>query len=408
MNEKTQTLELAVNPQDFGIAESQAKELTSNLPQILAERAVLEPQYDEVVRMDIEQPETAKKASELRKLIKKNRTQGIEVWHKAAKDYFLKGGQFVDAIKRKEIAVNERMESQLEEIEKHQENLEKQRIAKLKSEREAELSQYCDNVHLFSLGEMSEEAYGQLLSGQKLSYEAKIESERKAEEQRIEAERIKSIKNERHFELISKGYSYSGLESKYVLLNKENADFSNVIYEKELLADDKTWGVFMDESDATIESNVAYDKKIFEENERLKKEAEEKEKELAAERAKAEAEKKAAELKAQKEREEAEKKLAEERAAAAEALRKQQAESDRIAKELQAKKDAEAKAEADRLAAQEAELAKGDAAKIEDLKAELKAIIADKYSFKSAKHKKIYEDVKILLNKTVSHIISKQ
>lgn len=117
--------ELTVNPVEFGIEENQANEMIGNLPQIKNERIVFETQYNEIIQMDIENSQTSKKARELRLLIQKNRTQGINVWHKNAKDYFLKGGQFVDAIKRVEVEVNERMETALEEIEKHQEIKEK-------------------------------------------------------------------------------------------------------------------------------------------------------------------------------------------------------------------------------------------------------------------------------------------
>src|SRR5690625_916450 len=117
-----------IKPQDFGIETKQAKELMSNLPQIKEEREVLEKQYKNVIKLEIENPDSWKKARELRLLKQKNRTQGINTWHKNAKDYFLKGGQFVDAIKRKEASVNERMESQLLEIEKYEEIKRKQEI----------------------------------------------------------------------------------------------------------------------------------------------------------------------------------------------------------------------------------------------------------------------------------------
>lgn len=200
------TTEIAkVNPSEYGIEESKANELVGNLPQIIREREVLTNQFDEVVKMDIESPQTAKRAKELRGLIKNNRTKGIEVWHKTTKEYFLKGGQFVDAIKRKEIAINERMEEALEEIENYAAKKESERKESLRVSRVEELQPYAEFVPMgVSLGELTEEEYLKVFNGAKLQTEAKLEAERKAEQERIEAERkaeeereLQRLENER-------------------------------------------------------------------------------------------------------------------------------------------------------------------------------------------------------------------
>lgn len=174
-----------INPSEFGIETKQANEIIGNLPQIKAERSMLEKQYEEIIKLDIEDIETTKRAKELRLLIVKNRTQGINVWHKTTKDFFLKGGQFVDAIKRLEIGINERMEQTLEKIEKHFEIKEMQRIEQLRQQRLQELETYIDFVPtLNNLGSMSDGEYKIIYNGAKLQYEAKIEQERIAEEKR--------------------------------------------------------------------------------------------------------------------------------------------------------------------------------------------------------------------------------
>lgn len=283
-----------VNPLEYGIEESKANELVGNLPQIIAERELLSVQYDEVVRMDIELPQTAVRANELRKLIKNNRTKGIEVWHKTTKDYFLKGGQFVDAIKRKEIAENERMENALEEIENYQAKKESERKESLRLARVEQLQPYHEFVPMgINLGELSEDEYQKIFNGAKLQMEAKLEAERKAEEERIEAERK--------------------AEEERIAKEKKDAE------EREA-------------------------QRL--ENERLKKEAEKREKEIEAER-KANEKKLAderAKAKAEADRIEAENqaKLKAEREAKA-----------KVEKELQDKKDTELKAENER---KEAEL----------------------------------------------------
>ena len=194
---------IKVNPEEYGIEAKKASELTGNLPQIKSERDILSQRYEEVVKMDIENPETAKIARELRLKIRDNRTKGIDVWHKTTKDFFLKGGQFVDAIKRVEIAVNQRMEENLESIEKYFENQEKERKVKLNNERLSILDPYSEFVPFgINFGEISEEEFTKILNGSKLQFEAKLEEERKAEEEMMRVEKITKLHSERKEQLL--------------------------------------------------------------------------------------------------------------------------------------------------------------------------------------------------------------
>ena len=155
-------------------------------------------------------------------------------------------------------------------------------------ERLEKIIKYNPTISRFDIENLSEEMFTTLLNGVEKEYNDRIESEKKAEEERIAKEKAEAEERER----------------------------------------------------------------IRLENERLRKEAEEKEKQLAAERAKAEAERKAieekaakeraiAEEKARKEREEAAHKLQAEQEAARIAQQKAEAEKAKLQAEIQAKKDAE-------------------------------------------------------------------
>lgn len=172
-----------VNPKEYGIEEAKAGEIMGSLPQIIEERKPLTEQFNEVIRLDIEDPETGSKAKELRLLIQKNRTQGINVWHKTNKEYFLKGGNFVDAIKRKEVAVNERMESDLIKIEKHEELKEQARLAAIQEERVKILEPYVEDAAERDLSEMPADVWEAFLTSKKKEHEEKIEAEKKAQEE---------------------------------------------------------------------------------------------------------------------------------------------------------------------------------------------------------------------------------
>ena len=188
-----------IEAKNYGIEETRANELIGNLPQIQEERNVLQEQYREVIKLDIEETNTSKIAKELRLKIVKNRTQGIGVWHKTTKDFFLKGGQFVDAIKRKEEAVNIQMEETLEQIEKYAENKEKERLAKLQADRLELISPYLENIFGLDLAIMSDEMFENFLIGSKQKHEAKIEAE-KLESERIEKERLAEIERQKAIE----------------------------------------------------------------------------------------------------------------------------------------------------------------------------------------------------------------
>jgi len=189
-----------IDAKQYGIEETKANELIGNLPQIQSERAVLEQQYKDVIELDIEDLNTSKIAKELRLKIVKNRTQGIGVWHKTTKDFFLKGGQFVDAIKRKEEAVNIQMEETLEAIEKHAENKEKERLELLQQERLKKIEPFLENTFGLDLGNMSDEMFENFLIGSKTKHEAKIEAER-IEAERIENERLAEIERQKAIEI---------------------------------------------------------------------------------------------------------------------------------------------------------------------------------------------------------------
>lgn len=196
-NEKT-ALEI-LEAEKFGIEPKKVTELMGNLPQIQSERSVLETQYNEVIKMDLEEYSTRTLARELRLKIRDNRTKGIIPWHKSTKDVFLKGGQFVDALKNREVIINERMEETLDNIEKHYENLEKARIKELQDARITEVSKYVESTEGLVLGDMDIDFWEAFLSSKKKLHKAKlqaekeVEKERLAEEKRVEQERSKQL-----------------------------------------------------------------------------------------------------------------------------------------------------------------------------------------------------------------------
>lgn len=293
-----ETKELSViKPEEYGIEKKKASELIGNLPQILEERKELEKQFSEAIKMDIEDPESSKVAKRVRLLIQKNRTQGINVWHKTTKDYFLKGGQFVDAIKRKEAAVNERMENDLEQIEKYAEIQEHRRMKALQEKRVQEISKYVEDAHERNLAAMEDDVWSAYFQQKKKEYEDRIEAEKEAERQRIERERLDKIENDRRIEIAP--------FAQFITKNQDLREMPEKDY-KALLSD-------------LQKAKAEYDKeqeRIRQENERLQKEREAAEKKAEAERKEHEAQlRKAREAREKAEAEIRAKREAEEKAA---------------------------------------------------------------------------------------------
>ena len=183
-----------IDPKQYGLEEVQASQLTTGLNSILAEREILTEAYLDVISLEIT-TESISTFKELRLKIRDNRTKGLEVWHKTNKAYFLAGGRFVDAIKNKEVAENERMESQLLEAEKHFENIEKERIDKIQNERIEQLSPFVESTDNLVLSDMDEDVWTAYLSTKKQQFEDKIEAEKKVEAE-LQAKKEAELKAE--------------------------------------------------------------------------------------------------------------------------------------------------------------------------------------------------------------------
>lgn len=312
---------------EYGIEEKKAMELSKGLNPILQERESLIQEFKKVSTLEVNE-ENIPLFRELRLRVQKNRTQGINKWHKASKEFFLAGGRFVDAIKNKENQVNEEMESKLMDAEKYFENLEKERVEKLNQERIKLIEPYVDDVFGLDLGNMQDDVFEAYFESKKKQHAEKIEAEKKAEAERLENERLDKLETDRNLELApySQFFSHS-----YNLRSMTESEYSNL--KKQLVKAKKEY--------------EAEQKKIRLENERLKKEREAAEKKRLAEEKKRKADeaKKQAEYEAKLKKErEAREKLEREQKAIKEAEEKRLAEEKR--KQLEAKKEAERLAKA--------------------------------------------------------------
>ncbi len=282
---------------ESGVEQSTALTLQSSFLPFFEQAEQWKIKAESLVVTDASQTREMKMAREARLALKDIRVSADKT-RKALKEDSLRYGKAVQGVYNVIDYLIAPIEKHLEEQEKFPEIQEKKRKAALKEERDAELLPYIEFVpYQVDLGELTEAAWQTVINGAKLQKQAKITAEIEAEAARIAKEKADAEERER----------------------------------------------------------------IRLENERLKKEAEEKEAALKAEREKAESDRKALE----------------------EQHRKESAERERLAAIEKAKTEAEwAKAEKLRIAAEKKaadELAKAKAlAKFEQEKAEAIRIEAEK------------------------------
>ena len=211
-----------INPEDYGLEEVKANELTVGLKVVQSERNLLIAEFDIVSKLEITE-ENLPKFKKLRLKLVKNRTQGIDKWHKANKEFFLIGGKFVDAIKHKESHINQEMEQRLASAEQHFKNLEVKRLQELQTKRAKLLLPYSEFAAEMDLSSMQQDVFDSYLATKKQNLidaeaaakkakeeqaakdkAAKIEQDRLAEENRkirAEYEKKAAIRHERSKEL---------------------------------------------------------------------------------------------------------------------------------------------------------------------------------------------------------------
>ena len=192
-----------VDPSKYGLQEKEASKLTKDLSTIILERDLLAKQYAEIIQKELSN-EVLEEARDIRMKLVKVRTQGINKWHKANKAYFKAGGDYVDAIKRKELVPVESMEITLREIEDYYENQEKERVLKIKEEREAAVAPYIEEGDLdgMNLGEMSEDIWDSVFQARVASFNKKAEALKREEDEQKEREIKLKLHNERKDSLI--------------------------------------------------------------------------------------------------------------------------------------------------------------------------------------------------------------
>lgn len=188
-----------VDPKEFGLEETKAREISSMFRPMLDKMVELEKKYNEVSALPMGS-ETSSKAKKLRLEYKKIRIKTEKV-HKELKSFYLKGGRFVDGWKNAQILASDGIEGKLLEIENYFEIQEEKRLNKLREER---LEAWCktqhedfDNMEPKGIELMDDDTWDAYHSGLQTKLQAYIKEKAESELKRIQKEKDDRERNEK-------------------------------------------------------------------------------------------------------------------------------------------------------------------------------------------------------------------
>ena len=272
---------VVINPAEFGLEKTEAQKIEAVFTPMLEKMVELEKEYNEVIKLPIDE-EATKKARELRLKFVKVRSGTKEI-HEKAKAYYLAGGRFVDAWKNAQLFSAQGKESELEKIEKHFELIEQAKKDKINTERELELSKYVTDISMYNYKEMSDEVFTNLLLSVKKSWEVEQLAIKQAEEERIAKEKAEKEEQERI--RIENEKLKKEAEAREKELEKERAEQKKKLEAEQLKA--KKEAEAREKIEAELKAKKDEEERLKKENEaraqkeRLEKLEEEKRAELA-------------------------------------------------------------------------------------------------------------------------------
>lgn len=298
-----------------GLEKTKSDTLLENFENFYEIASEWQAKANEIVVSDVSQVAEMKLARDGRLFLKDKRVS-IEKTRKQLKESSLREGQAIDSIARMLTALIVPIEENLELKEKFKEFEEKRIKDALRQSRQDEVNEYREFVpHNIDLSDLTDIAFNTIKAGAKAQYEAKLEEQRKFEEEQEKEIKVYALDSQRRNELRDADlWKFLDADTKVMNLGTMSDKYYN--------------GLFAD-LQKRKEDEQDLIKRMTEQHEKACKEKEQVEKELMQERIKAEKEKNLAEQERQRLTAELQKKEAEER----EKVRLQQLEEEKARKE---------------------------------------------------------------------------
>ena len=178
-------------PEEYGVSLQVALGIQSAFQLKIDEYNAFHEAYLQLINSEITE-ELSAQAKAMRNKLVKVRT-GVDKIHKFEKSYYKQVGDLCDTLKHKVQANGIDMESNLKEIEDHQENINKALKATLQLEREKELSKYVEDVVGRDLASMEVDVWAGFLLLKKTEFEQREIQELVAREAEVAAEKKAAI-----------------------------------------------------------------------------------------------------------------------------------------------------------------------------------------------------------------------
>lgn len=260
MNEIT----LAEKVQGLGLEPEQSKPLLDNFGYYFVQAHKLVTQAGGIKVTDESQVAEMKQAKELKKQLKDLRVAADKT-RAALKEGYLRGGNAVQSIYNDIEKIVKPVEIELEQKEKFAEVMEAKRKAEKYVERREKLRPYVSDTSFYSIQDMSDEGFEILLTDAKHNFDIKQAEAAKIEADRIEASKKQNVYTERILKLLP----YSRF------LNPNDLTLETT---------DDVFNAMLEEGENGLKEYESQQATIKAENERLRKEATEKERLAAIER----------------------------------------------------------------------------------------------------------------------------
>ena len=182
---------IPVDATQYNVEATTAAGIAAAFVPMLYTMTEMEKEFNAIVVLPIADKDTVKKARELRLRYVKVRGE-VDDAHKAGKAKILRDGKLWDAWKNTGISASEGKEEKLKSIEKHAENLEKERLERLQLLRVALLADYVENASDLMLSSMPDDVFEAYLTTKKQQFEDRKAAELKAEQDRIAREKAEA------------------------------------------------------------------------------------------------------------------------------------------------------------------------------------------------------------------------
>lgn len=199
------TNDLVLIAEQNGLQKSEVENIMASFGGFFEEAKKIATESDITVT-DESQTDLMKSAREKRLALKEIRVNAEKV-RKELKEKSLREGKAIDGAANIIKALIVPVEEHLEKQEKFAEIREAERQAKKHAYRIEELSKYVDDVSLYTLNTMSDEAFEKLLQSSKTAWEVDEFNKKRAEEERLkkeEADRLEQIKIKEENERLKK------------------------------------------------------------------------------------------------------------------------------------------------------------------------------------------------------------